>query len=218
MTETTLTTDQILVAAEDVLRRFGPTKATVVDVARALGVSHGSVYRHFASKAALRDAVTESWLERVSKPLEAVVHERGPALPRLRKWFELLMKWKRTKALAEPELFATYMQLASDAREVVNRHVEVLVQQLSQIVADGIASGEIDAVDPGLTAKALFDATARFHNPAHAPDWASRTIDASFDGVWSLLVRGLQRPAKPSAGARRGLPRDKMGSKTKSEA
>ena len=63
----------ILEAAEDVLRRYGPAKATVVDVARALGVSHGSVYRHFPSKAALRDAVTERWLDRLSGPLEKVV-------------------------------------------------------------------------------------------------------------------------------------------------
>ncbi len=33
--ETPLTRDRILAAAEDVIRRFGPTKATVVDVARA---------------------------------------------------------------------------------------------------------------------------------------------------------------------------------------
>jgi AcrR family transcriptional regulator len=65
-----LTREKILEAAEDVLRRFGPSKTTVVDVARALGVSHGSVYRHFPSKAALRDAVAESWLHRISDPLE----------------------------------------------------------------------------------------------------------------------------------------------------
>ena len=58
MSETSLTPDRILDAAEETLTRFGPAKTTVVDVARALGVSHGSVYRHFASKAALRDAVT----------------------------------------------------------------------------------------------------------------------------------------------------------------
>ena len=68
-----LTPEQILEAAEDVLRRFGPSKATVVDVARALGVSHGSVYRHFPSKAALREAVLERWLHRISDPLEALV-------------------------------------------------------------------------------------------------------------------------------------------------
>ena len=33
MTETALTPDRILDVAEDVLRRFGPTKATVVDAA-----------------------------------------------------------------------------------------------------------------------------------------------------------------------------------------
>ena len=62
MATETLTAERILVAAEEVLRRYGPAKANVVDVARALGVSHGSVYRHFPSKAALRDAVTERWL------------------------------------------------------------------------------------------------------------------------------------------------------------
>ena len=46
--------DSILAATEDVLRRYGPSKATVLDVARALGVSHASVYRHFPSKTALR--------------------------------------------------------------------------------------------------------------------------------------------------------------------
>ena len=46
-----LTPERILEATEDVLRRFGLAKATVVDVARALDVSHGSVYRHFPSKA-----------------------------------------------------------------------------------------------------------------------------------------------------------------------
>ena len=51
-----LTAEAILDTAEQVLRRYGPGKATVVDVARALNVSHGSVYRHFPNKAALRDA------------------------------------------------------------------------------------------------------------------------------------------------------------------
>ena len=62
MPDAVLTRERILEAAEDALRRYGPAKANVVDVARALAVSHGSVYRHFPSKASLRDAVTERWL------------------------------------------------------------------------------------------------------------------------------------------------------------
>ena len=72
MNDQALTAERILDTAEEVLRRYGPAKATVIDVARALGVSHGSVYRHFPSKAALRDAVVERWLGRVSTPLGAI--------------------------------------------------------------------------------------------------------------------------------------------------
>jgi AcrR family transcriptional regulator len=68
MAEAPLTAERILEASEDVLRRYGPAKANVIDVARELGVSHGSVYRHFPSKAALRDAVAERWLHSISEP------------------------------------------------------------------------------------------------------------------------------------------------------
>ena len=191
MTEGTLTRERILEAAEEVLRRFGPAKATVVDVARALDVSHGSVYRHFPSKAALRDAVAERWLARISTPLAAVAAEKGSPLDRLRRWFDLLIRFKRKKALDDPELFATYSQLVSSAREVVQAHVGELTGQLARIIADGIARGELDCSDADTAARAVFAATARFHNPAHAAEWSDPGIDASFEEVLALLLRGL---------------------------
>ncbi len=57
--EIALTPNRILNAAEAVWHRYGLTKATVVDVARFLEVSPSSIYLHFPSKAALRDAVAE---------------------------------------------------------------------------------------------------------------------------------------------------------------
>jgi AcrR family transcriptional regulator len=54
----------ILDATEQVLRRHGPAKATVVDVSRALGVSHGSIYRHFPTKRTLRRALPNAGLSR----------------------------------------------------------------------------------------------------------------------------------------------------------
>jgi AcrR family transcriptional regulator len=196
MNEVLLTPERILEAAEDDLRRFGPAKATVVDVARALGVSHGSVYRHFSSKAALRDAVTERWLTRVSAPLAAVAAAASPAPERLRRWLELLIATKRSKALDDPELFATYIVLAGEAREVVTAHVDTLVSQIAQILQAGIERGEFSDIEPASAARAVFDATARFHKPVHAAEWADPAIDAAFEGVWRLLLNGLgvQRP------------------------
>jgi AcrR family transcriptional regulator len=194
MNDTALTSERILEAAEDVLRRFGPNKATVVDVARALGVSHGSVYRHFPSKAALRDAVTEGWLHRVSAPLAEIAARKGPAPERLRQWFEALMAAKRRKVLDDPEMFATYFRLASDAREVVQAHVDELVGQIARIIEDGVKSGTFSVKDPKVAAKAVFDATARFHHPTHAAEWSDPGNEAAFEGVWALLQSALTAP------------------------
>jgi AcrR family transcriptional regulator len=193
VTEAVLTPERILETAEDVLRRFGPAKATVVDVARALDVSHGSVYRHFPSKAALRDAVAERWLARISEPLEAVVREDGPAPALLRRWLELLIAAKRSRALDDPELFATYVQLVTESRDVAVAHVKTLTGQLAAIVALGVRRGEFADVDPAMAGRAVFDATARFHNPVHAAEWSDPSIDIAFDGVWSLVVAALRR-------------------------
>jgi AcrR family transcriptional regulator len=191
-----LTSDRILVAAEEVLRRYGPAKANVVDVARALGVSHGSVYRHYPSKAALRDAVTERWLGSIAEPLEAIADEEGSARDRLRRWLDALVAAKRNKALDDPELFATYVALTADARAVVQEHVATLTGQLARIVADGVEQGELATPDPGATARAVFDATARFHNPAHAAAWADPEIDKAYHRVRALVLDAL-RPREP---------------------
>src|SRR5262245_23331996 len=94
-----LNRDQILDVAVEVLRRHGPDKTGVVDVARALGMSHGSIYRHFKSKEALFDAVAERWLHAVSGPLAVIVESRRAPEARLRLWFETLVKVKRKKVL-----------------------------------------------------------------------------------------------------------------------
>lgn len=191
MNESVLTAQRILEAAEDVLRRYGPAKATVVDVARVLGVSHGSVYRHFPSKAALRDAVTQRWLARSAAPLAKIVGDKGKASKRLRRWFDLLITSKRERALGDPELFATYLALATDAREIVKAYKENLLAQLETLISEGIAVGEFRRVDAQACARALWSATARFHNPAHAGEWAAPDIDTAFDELWALLMQGL---------------------------
>ncbi|GAA0383373.1 TetR family transcriptional regulator [Streptomyces luteireticuli] len=187
-----LTPERILEATEDVLRRFGPAKATVVDVARALGVSHGSVYRHFGSKAALREAVTDRWLDQSHAELSAVADSEGPAAPRLRAWLTALFAAKRRKAGDDPELFATYMVLAGENSGTVERHIATMIGQIAGIVESGVRRGEFAPVaDPSATARAVWDATNRFHDPAYAAEWGQEGIEAAFGTVCDLVLRGL---------------------------
>ncbi|WP_419994792.1 TetR family transcriptional regulator [Streptomyces boninensis] len=195
-----LTPERILEATEEVLRRYGPNKATVVDVARALGVSHGSVYRHFGSKVALREAVTKRWLDRTANELEAVVTAGTPAPQRLRDWLAALFAAKRRKAGDDPELFATYSALIERLGDgdrarvegVVARHVAELTTQLARIIEDGGREGTLAATDPAAAAEAVFSATARFHDPVYAPEWSKPGAEAAFTALVDLLLRGLR--------------------------
>jgi AcrR family transcriptional regulator len=197
-----LTREQILEAAEEALRRFGPGKATVVDVARALGVSHGSVYRHFPSKAALRAAVTAAWLTRISGSLEIVADTETPALERLHRWLRELIDTKRGKAAEDPELFETYVLLTIEQEQVTAAHIDELIAQLTRIVADGVQRGELVSEDPAVAGRAILHATGRFHNPANRGEWDDPEIDAQFDAVWELLQRGLTKGIKKAVKAR----------------
>ncbi|MCB5906832.1 TetR family transcriptional regulator [Streptomyces pinistramenti] len=191
MSSETLTPERILEATEDVLRRYGPAKATVVDVARALGVSHGSVYRHFRTKAALREAVTARWLDRTSEQLSEIVTEGGPAPERLDRWLTALFEAKRHKAGDDPELFATYMTLIGESGGVVDRHITDLESQLTAIIEAGVTQGAFATRSPAVTARAVFDATGRFHDPAYAPEWSRPDIAPAFEAVRDLVLRGL---------------------------
>ena len=187
-----LTRQKIIEVAEDVFRRFGPQKTNVVDVARELGVSHGSVYRHFSSKAALRDAVVEVWLRKVSDPLQKIAESDEAPDVRLRHWFDALRKIKRKKVLTDPQLSNVTREIFAETREVVKGHVHVLTAQLERIVRDGVAAGVFQSDDPAATADAIFYAMSRFHDPAHAAEWSEPGNDLAFERVYALVRAGLR--------------------------
>ena len=191
-TDVPLTRDRILDVAEDVVRRFGPAKATVVDVARALGVSHAAVYRHVATKAELRNLVVQRWVEQTMPPLRAIVHGSGSAPERLRKYIDALVAMKRRRSTEDPELFTAYRALAADARDVADAHVNELVELAAETIRSGIADGVFRETDPASAGRAVINATMRFHHPVHAPDWGEPGIETAYDDVWNLLMNGLR--------------------------
>jgi AcrR family transcriptional regulator len=192
-----LTHDRILATAEDVVRRFGPAKATVVDVARALGVSHAAVYRHVATKAKLRELVVGRWVEATMGPLRAIVASRGPAPERLRKLFDTLVAIKRRRATDDPELFAAYRTLAAETQSVAPAHVEELVVLTAAIIRSGVKEGTFRKVDPMAAGRAVLFATSRFHHPVHADEWREPGADAAYNEVWKLLMDGLRAEKGP---------------------
>ena len=192
-----LTPERILEVTEDVLRRYGLAKATVVDVARALDVSHGSVYRHFPSKASLRQAVAKRWLDRANAPLQKIAEATGPAPARLENWLRTMFD--------------------DQAQEGLRRSRDV--RDLPDAGARGLRGGEGAQGSPGRSGRAysgrrrqagrlrgrrrqgLGARDVRRHQPLPSSRpcrrmEAIRQPPARIDALLALLLRGLEAPKR----------------------
>ena len=199
MSEAAPPVDRILAAAEAVLRRHGVEKTNVVDIARALGISHTNIYRHFPSKKALLDAVAARWLNVVTSPLEAIARDHTrPAAVRLISWFDTLRVAKQHKVLDDPELFRVYHRLAMAARELASAHVTGLLAQVEGIIAEGMSSGEFSArLDARASALACLHAMSPFHHPAMLSQAGTPPKEEEAHAVLGLLLAGLRAGPAP---------------------
>ena len=74
------TQSHIVVKANELVRRFGLTRATVADIAAALGMSPANIYKLFPSKDAIIEAVAEQGLAELKRTIEAAIASSPGAL------------------------------------------------------------------------------------------------------------------------------------------
>ena len=51
--------------------------------------------------------------------------------------------------------------------------------------------GTFEVTDAKTSARAIFDATIRYHHPAHSEEWSDPALPARIDALLTLLLRGL---------------------------
>ena len=71
-----------------------------------------------------------------------------------------------------------------------------LCDQVAHILSDGVKQGAFHVTDVKASARAVFDATIRFHHPAHSDEWSDPALAARIDAVLALLLRGLEAPPR----------------------
>jgi AcrR family transcriptional regulator len=157
--------ERILQTTESLLRRYGATKLSVVDVAREIGMSHGNIYRFFGSKSILLAAIAERWLCKVEEPLSVITASKLPADQKLEKWLDELRRIKRQKHLKDPELFSIYGEIAEHLGDEVRKHIQIMLNQLAKIIEEGNKAGIFHSEDPSQSAIAVLHATSRLHHP-----------------------------------------------------
>jgi AcrR family transcriptional regulator len=159
------TRDRILVAAEQVFRTYGYAKTTVADIAKACGMSPANVYRFFASKAAIHEAITAAVLARQEAMAQAIAAEQDSASRRLKKLIVGMHRFTCEQYLNESRVHEIVRKAMDEQWSVIDQHIERMRLLYRQVMEQGAVAGEFDREALPLNCDCVFNAAMPFCHP-----------------------------------------------------
>lgn len=157
--------ERILNVAEEHFRRIGYGKTAVADIASAMHMSPANVYRFFPSKGAINDALCSRMMRQTDDMLRLIVVREAPATERLKALFVDLHRHNKATLTQEHRLHDMVEVAMAENWPAIDAHCQSVRGFLTQIIADGVKSGEFRSVDPLDFANTAFDAATKVFHP-----------------------------------------------------
>jgi AcrR family transcriptional regulator len=182
------------VAAEHV-RRFGPKRVKVVAVAEDAGMTHANVYRYFASKEALFDAVAAAALTPIESFLSDIASAPDPADDKLERMILALAHGYRDLLDRDPEVFELFAVAVENNRGIARRHLGRARTLFARVVDEGAATGVFPLRDRDAALSLLIDALHRFTHPVAIrldADRVRSTLRVRLETAVSVVLRALK--------------------------
>lgn len=194
------TRERILETAERLFRTLGYQKTAVADIARDLGMSPANLYRFFASKSAINEAITARLLGGLVAEIEAVAAGPGSAEQRFRRL--LSTKFERSLVLFFDERRMHDMVAAAMSEHwgVIEVFIGGIHGAMARVIADGMRQGEFAPGDAAREAGLVFDAVVGWTHPLLIENCIvqrGRSVEQMREDLAMMtdfLVRALRRP------------------------
>jgi AcrR family transcriptional regulator len=191
------TRGRIIETAEALFRRLGFAKTTVADIARELKMSPANVYRFFASKHAIVEAICERCLRELEEKAWQVARGRGSAAARLQRFILETIAYHKENLVIEQNVNEIVLVATEHSWQVIRAHKQTLLGIVEAILRDGIAKGELAAHDPRASAQLILRSLVVFTHPVLIAQCLREGVDVEADACASVefLLRSLSPKA-----------------------
>jgi AcrR family transcriptional regulator len=156
---------RIVETAEALFRRLGFAKTTVADIAAELDMSPANVYRFFASKNAIVEAICKRCLSEVEDQAWTVARSKAPAAARLERLVLEILAYHKENFVTEQRVNELVVAAMEQSWDSIRGHKEVLLNVTELILRDGIAAGEFEPVEPRETAQLIMHSVVAYTHP-----------------------------------------------------
>lgn len=183
---------RILDSAERLFRHYGYTKTTVADVAKDLGMSTANIYRFFASKTEIHQAVCGRMLEASYQLALDISQQPISAADRLRAYIQAQYKITLETMLDEQKVHEMVIVAIERDWHVIEKHVDRIHDVIAVIIAEGIAAGEFAEQDPQIASKCFGAATVTLCHPQMVAQCLAKENRAMPDDLIEYAIRALK--------------------------
>lgn len=187
----------IVEVAERLFRQLGFQKTTVADIARELHMSPANVYRFFAAKSEINEAVCMDLLGKIEAEAEKIAASRGTAAQRLRNLFGSVEKSHTKQYMFDRKLHDLIEAAITENWAIMQQHTERMTAILEQIITGGMASGEFPMGDATLAAHLVNTACIQFCHPRLIMEYKQKpqpTLDQIIGFCVTAIASGLPEP------------------------
>jgi AcrR family transcriptional regulator len=156
---------RIMETAEALFRRLGFAKTAVADIAAELNMSPANVYRFFASKNAIVEAICKKCLSEVEEKAWTVARSKAPAATRIERLILEILAYHKENFVTEQRVNELVVAAIEQSWDSIRAHKDVMLNVMEVILRDGIAAGDFEQVDPRETAHLMMHSVILFTHP-----------------------------------------------------
>jgi len=161
----TISSDAVLEAATALIRRHGEGKTGMVDIGKALGVSHAALYRLYPSKAAIMDAVVQQAMDDETELARRWLDRDGPTAERLLNLIVDIYHRKRERFSGDREIHELYRRIMLERQDMIAAYSERMTLMIATLVAQGVERDGWQVSDVSVAAGVVRDGVTPFIHP-----------------------------------------------------
>jgi AcrR family transcriptional regulator len=186
---------RIMDTAEALFRRLGYAKTAVADIAAELKMSPANVYRFFASKNAIIEAICQRCLGELEDTAWAVARSRGSAAERLERLVLEILAYHMENHLTEQRVNDMVLAAIELSWGAIRAHKEHMRMVFEAVLREGIERGEFERVDPRETSRLMMISLVNFCHPVLVAQYLQDQGDLETDA--RATIRFLLRAITP---------------------
>lgn len=196
MSEKIDTRKQILIAARERFMHYGYAKTTMSEIARDCEMSAGNIYRFFASKLDIAEAMAVQFNNETADDFRRIANSDAEAPARLYQFFSFALEETYQKIDADAKILEIAEILRKERPTFLNGQLAEERVFIVRILTDGIDTGLFRSLEtPHETAEMIQSALMKFRFPQAYSALKLDRLRFELKGVMGLLLAGLSSTA-----------------------